>query len=92
MIKRSHGFLRTWKMALLTGGLTLGVAMAPYMAQAQDAPDFSEVDQNVDGVISEDEFLMAMPEATAETFASADVNADTVLTQEEYEAMAAMMQ
>ena len=48
-------------MALLTGGLTLGVAMAPYMAQAQDAPDFSEVDQNVDGVISEDEFLMAMP-------------------------------
>lgn len=92
MIKRTHGFLPTWKMALLTGGLTLGVAVAPYMAQAQDAPGFSEIDQNVDGVVSEDEFLMAMPDATAETFASADVNGDTVLTQEEYEAVAAMMQ
>jgi hypothetical protein len=92
MIKRTYGFLRTWKMALLTGGLTLGVALSPYMAQAQDAPGFSDVDQNVDGVVSEDEFLMAMPEATAETFASADVNGDTVLTQDEYEAMAAMME
>jgi hypothetical protein len=62
------------------------------MVQAQDAPAFADVDQNIDGVISEDEFLAAMPEATAETFASADVNADTVLTQDEYEAMAAMMQ
>jgi hypothetical protein len=55
MIKRTYGFLRTWKMALLTGGLTLGVALSPYMAQAQDAPGFSDVDQNVDGVVSEDE-------------------------------------
>ena len=76
----------------MTGALTLSVALAPYMAGAQDMPAFSDVDQNVDGVVSEDEFLAAMPTATAETYASADVNGDSVLTQEEYEVVAAMME
>ena len=92
MTKRFETFISTWKLAALSGVVTLGVALSPYMAQAQDAPSFADIDQNVDGVVSEDEFLAAMPEATADTFASADVNGDTVLTQDEYEAMAAMMQ
>ncbi len=92
MTTRFSNFLSTWKTATLAGIFAVGAALSPLMVHAQDAPAFSDVDQNVDGVISEDEFLAAMPEATAETFASADVNAETVLTQDEYEAMAAMMQ
>lgn len=89
---RFSNFLATGKVAALAGVFAFGAALSPIMAQAQDAPEFAAVDQNVDGVVSEDEFLAAMPEATAETFASADVNGDTVLTQDEYEAMVAMMQ
>ncbi|MFK7791845.1 MAG: hypothetical protein AB8B88_04150 [Devosiaceae bacterium] len=92
MTTRYSTFLGTWKVAALSATFAFGAALSPIMVQAQEAPGFAEVDQNVDGVISEDEFLAAMPEATSETFASADVNGDTVLTQDEYEAMAAMMQ
>ena len=90
--ERFERFVGTWKLAALAGGLTLGVVLAPYMASAQTAPAFSDVDQNVDGVISEDELLAAMPAATSETFTSADLNGDTVLTQDEYDAMASMME
>ena len=86
------GFARTLRLGIAAAVLALGAMAAPYLAHAQQAPQFAEVDANVDGVVSEDEFLAAMPEATAETFASADVNGDTVLTPDEYEAMAAMMQ
>jgi hypothetical protein len=92
MTTRFSSFLGTWKVATLASVFAFGAALSPIMAQAQDAPSFADVDQNVDGVISEDEFLAAMPEGTAETFASADVNGDTVLTQDEYEALLAMMQ
>lgn len=85
-------FARTLRLGIATGVLALGTVTAPLFAKAQEAPSFADVDTNVDGVVSEEEFLAAMPEATSETFASADVNADTVLTQDEYEAMAAMMQ
>jgi hypothetical protein len=92
MTKRFETFLGTWKLAALCGALALGVAYGPLTAQAQEMPSFAQVDQNVDGLISEDELLAAYPEATAETFATADINADTVLTPEEYEAMDSMMQ
>lgn len=92
MTVRLDTLLKLTKTLALGGTFAAGVALSPMMAAAQDAPSFSDVDVNVDGVISEDEFLAAMPEATADTFASADVNGDTVLTQDEYEAMAAMMQ
>lgn len=91
MTVRLDTLLKLMRTAALGGTLTAGVA-SPMIAMAQDAPSFSDVDLNVDGVISEDEFLAAMPDATSETFTSADVNGDTVLTQDEYEAMAAMMQ
>lgn len=89
MTIRLNTLLNLAKTAALGGALAVGGAL---VASAQDAPGFSDVDTNVDGVISEDEFLAAMPETTADTFVSADVNGDTVLTQDEYEAMAAMMQ
>lgn len=92
MTVRLDTLLNLVKTAALGGAFAAGVALSPMAASAQDAPGFSDVDINVDGVISEDEFLAAMPEATADTFMSADVNGDTVLTQDEYEAMAAMMQ
>ncbi|MBV6657637.1 MAG: hypothetical protein KI785_07710 [Devosiaceae bacterium] len=67
--------------------LAAGLAVAPIAAFAQGAPGFAAVDLNIDGVISEDEFLAAMPSMTADDFVMADGNGDTVLTQEEYEAM-----
>lgn len=86
------GVWRAWKVLAAAGALALGVASAPFVATAQDAPAFSDVDSNVDGVISEDEYLAAFPEGTSESFVMADVNGDSVLTQDEYEAMAALMQ
>ncbi|MEM1286218.1 MAG: hypothetical protein ACFB01_04980 [Cohaesibacteraceae bacterium] len=86
------GFARTLRLGVATGVLALGAVAAPYLAQAQQAPMFADVDTNVDGVVSEEEFLAAMSDATPETFASADLNGDTVLTPDEYEAVASMMQ
>lgn len=53
---------------------------------AQEAPDFTIADSNVDGLVDEMEFLVAFPTLTSAEFADADTNADTVLTDEEYEA------
>lgn len=89
MTVRLNTLLNLAKTAALGGALAVGGALA---ANAMEAPGFSDVDTNVDGVVSQEEFLAAMPEATADTFVSADVNGDTVLTQDEYETMAAMMQ
>ena len=72
--------------------LGAGALVAPLAAHAQGAPSFAEVDSNVDGVISEDEFLAAMPSMTADQFAEADTNGDTVLTEDEYDAMTAAME
>lgn len=89
MTVRLNTLLTFAKTAALGGAMAVGGAL---VASAADAPAFSDVDTNVDGVISQEEFLQAMPDATADTFISADVNGDTVLSQDEYETMAAMMQ
>lgn len=89
MTVRLNTLLNLAKTVALGGAMAVGGALA---ASAMEAPAFSDVDSNVDGVISQEEFLAAMPEGTADTFISADVNGDTVLSQDEYETMAAMMQ
>ena len=93
---KMRSFASTWKLAVFSGLLTFGAAALPFLdntpAQAQDAPGFAEADQNVDGIISQDEFLAVFPNATADMFVAADSNADTVLNQDEYEAATAMMQ
>ena len=80
------------KRAALAGAVALSTLALPFLAAAQDAMAFAEVDQNVDGVISQDEFLGAYPNSTTDVFVAGDVDGDTVLTQAEYEAMATAMQ
>lgn len=70
--------------AVCAGLFALGLTA---QAAAQGAPAFADVDVNVDGVISEDEFLAAMPSMTSGDFATADLNADTVVTEDEYTAL-----
>ena len=87
------GFARTLRLgiaAAVLGARRDGSALS--CACASRRPSSPRSTTNVDGVVSEEEFLAAVPGATSETFASADVNGDTVLTPDEYEAMAAMMQ
>ncbi|MEM6711586.1 MAG: EF-hand domain-containing protein [Pseudomonadota bacterium] len=95
MMMRSIAFASTWKLALVAGLFTFGAASVPFLqttpAHAQDAPSFAEADQNIDGIISEDEFMAAFPDATADLFAAADGNADTVLTRAEYENAVSVM-
>lgn len=45
---------------------------------------FSDVDTDGDGAITGAEMLAAFPDATAETMAAVDVNADGTISEEEY--------
>ncbi|MEM6383045.1 MAG: hypothetical protein AAF739_10245 [Pseudomonadota bacterium] len=76
---------------VLGGAFATGLALAAPLALAQDEPGFSDVDFNVDGVVSQDELLAAFPDMTTDDFAMADTNGDTVITEDEYEAMATDM-
>ncbi len=93
MIKRTYGFLRTLGLSLWCLALTLAVALIPMLvslearAEAQWVIPFVQVDQNVDGVLSEAEFLAGVYDATPGLFAKADANSDTVLTWAEYESL-----
>lgn len=91
MINRLNTLSAGLKTLALSAAFAGGMVAAPLVASAQDAPSFADVDTNIDGVISEDELLAAMPDLTADAFALADVNGDTVLSTDEYETMAAMM-
>ena len=82
--------LATWNRKTMLA-LALGVGLAGAAHAQQAVPEFVAVDTNVDGVISVEEFLQALPDMTEEDFASFDTNSDTAITVDEYEAMRAAM-
>jgi hypothetical protein len=73
-------------IALAGGDQTTGAADQSGMGQEQQqAPSFSEVDTNSDGLISEDD--AQGHEWLADNFDQADANADGYINQSEYDSL-----
>lgn len=64
------------RVAALAAGLgaVTGIAIAA---------SFTQVDANADGMITQDEFAAAYPDAGAEAWTATDVNGDGVVTEDE---------
>lgn len=70
--------MKSLPLMLIAGGVALSAA-----ALAADAT-FEAADRDANGVLSMAEVFIAMPEATPEMFAEADVDDDGRLTEVEY--------
>lgn len=56
------------------------------VAGAAHAASFGEVDENADGIVSQDEFAAAYPEAGQDLWVQIDANADGQVTEDEFQA------
>ena len=64
----------------------LGLALATTTGTIAVTADFSTVDSDRNGIVSWTEFQLLFPEVTEEEFKSADIDADGVLSPDEYAA------
>ncbi len=69
--------MKLFSIALVTGALTAATA---YAADAT----FTAVDTNGDGALTMEEVAIAMPKATTEAFASADIDRNGTLSEDEF--------